>query len=256
MLSRIIEYKKREVEEARRIFDKQQVIKHSPVNLDFFKNSGQIKVIAEVKKASPSKGILCRDFDPVRLAAAYQKNGAAMISVLTDREFFQGDKSFIRMIKEGVSLPVLRKDFIIDEVQLYESAALDADVVLLIAAMHDYSSLMKLSQKSLELGLEVLMEVHDRDELRMVIDLPVKMIGINNRNLKDFRVDINTSLRLAEHIPDRCIKVSESGISTRDDLILLQEHGFQAALIGEALVMAADPGAKLHEMLSKGVENK
>jgi len=213
------------------------------------RNDGRMAVIAEVKKASPLKGVLCHDFDPVGLAEIYQQNGAGAVSVITDQGFFQGDKDYLARVKSAIDLPVLRKDFILDPVQLYESVMLQADMVLLIAAMHDYDSLLSLSEKAHELGLYVLLEIHDRDELRMVHDLPVPMVGVNNRNLKDFTVSLATSLELADEMPEKVVRVSESGISGHNDLNALQAAGFHAALIGEALVSAGNPGLRLREIL-------
>ena len=212
---------------------------------------GHMAVIAEVKKASPIKGLLCADFDPISLAGSYQKNGAGALSVITDSGFFQGDKDYLIRVKSMIDLPVLRKDFIIDAVQLYESVLLRADIVLLIAAMHDYESLLSLSEKARELGLYTLLEVHDRDEQHLAHDLPVQMVGINNRDLKDFTVSLSTSLHLIDGMPPGVIRVSESGISSQHDLSTLQRAGFHAALIGEALVSAADPGLRLREILQQ-----
>ncbi len=214
----------------------------------FRSDFNNMAIIAEVKKASPVKGILANELDVLQLAHCYRENGATAISYITDSQFFQGQKECLPRVKEISGLPVLRKEFIIDEIQLYETVLLQADMVLLIAAMHDYPKLLTLSEKSRELGIEVLLEVHDREELQKAIDLPVKMLGVNNRNLKDFSVDIQRSLELAEHIPSSFIKVSESGIKTREDILLLKEHGYNAVLIGEALVTAPDPGEKLREL--------
>ncbi len=251
MLNRIAEAKKAEVKELRSLLDLDQIrpqVKNGDLLAVFKKGRPQVKVIAEIKKASPSKGVLCEDFRPRDLAAEYARSGAAAISVITDRQFFQGSGEYLAAVKEEVKLPVLRKDFIIDEIQLYESLQLDADLVLLIAALHNYRSLLHLSEKSRELGLEALLEVHDGEELKTALDLPVQMIGINNRNLRDFTVDIKTSLKLAETIPDSFIKVSESGIKNTTDMILLETYGFNAALVGESLVSSPEPGVKLREL--------
>lgn len=215
----------------------------------FAPTPGRLAVIAEIKKASPSKGVICENFEPLKLADAYVENGAAALSVLTDQPFFQGGPDIFRAVRAKVTLPMLRKDFIIHELQLYETLALGADLVLLIAALHEYERLLALSQKCRELGLISLVEVHNREELKKALDLPVQMIGVNNRNLHDFSVDIRTSLELAEYIPGLFIKVSESGIKTPSDIKKLAEHGFHAALIGETLVSAPDPGGKLKEMI-------
>lgn len=251
MLNRIAEAKKAEVKELRSLLDLDQIrprVKNGDLLAVFKKGRPQVKVIAEIKKASPSKGVLCEDFRPRDLARDYARNGAAVISVITDRQFFMGDGEYLAIVKEEVKLPVLRKDFIIDEIQLYESVQMGADLVLLIVALHEYKNLLALSEKSRELGLEVLLEVHDYDELKTALDLPVRMVGINNRNLKDFTVDLKTSLKLAESIPETMIKVSESGIRNTLDMVLLEQHGFQGALIGEILVSSPEPGAKLREL--------
>ena len=184
----------------------------------------------------------------LHLADCYRQNGATAISYITDSKFFRGQKELLPRVKESSGLPILRKDFIIDELQLYETVLLQADIVLLIAALHDYPRLLALMEKSRELGIEVLLEVHDREELHKAIDLPVKMLGVNNRNLNDFTVDIRQSLELAEHIPPSFIKVSESGIKTREEILLLNEYGYNVVLIGEALVTAPNPGEKLREL--------
>ncbi|MGE5464459.1 MAG: indole-3-glycerol phosphate synthase TrpC [Syntrophothermus sp.] len=249
---------------------KREEIKELKINLDLSRISARVDVIdprpflkradssmaviAEVKKASPVKGVLCNDFDPVSLAESYQRNGAGAVSVITDRRFFQGDKDYLTQVKSAVDLPVLRKDFILDAVQLYESVLLRADIVLLIAAMHDYDSLLSLSEKAKHLGLYTLLEVHDRDELRISHDLPVSMVGINNRNLKDFTVSLETSLQLIDGMPEGVIRVSESGISSHKDISTLQRVGFHAALIGEALVTSAEPGLRLREILQQDKE--
>lgn len=252
MLERIAAAKRKEIEELKIKLDISRVVpRKEGINpLPFLKREdGRIAVIAEVKKASPIKGVLCPDFDPVSLAENYQQNGAGAVSVITDQGFFQGAKDYLTRVKAAVDLPVLRKDFILDPVQLYESVILQADMVLLIAAMHDYDSLLSLSEKADELGLYVLLEVHDRDELRIVHDLPIQLLGINNRNLKDFTVSLTTSLQLVDEMPDRVVRVSESGIADRRDLDTLRTAGFHAALIGEALVSAGNPGLRLRDIL-------
>lgn len=252
MLAKIVAQKKLEVNELKNSLNPSgQVPKTEPIDLvKIFKRNERLAVIAEIKKASPSKGIICENFNPQVLAEAYVKNGASTLSVITDRKFFQGSPALLRELKTRVDLPMLRKDFIIDEIQLYETAGLGAELVLLIAALHDYAALLVLSQKCQVLGLEPLVEVHNREELKKALDLPVHMIGINNRNLQDFTVDIRTSLELVKYIPDTFIKVSESGIKTTADMKLLASCGFNAALIGETLVSSPDPGAKLKELVN------
>ncbi len=253
MLERIVAAKRQEVQELKRSLDTSGVSRNGAALAPgpfLRRDDKRVAVIAEVKQASPVKGTLCADFDPLVLAASYQQNGAGAISVISDQPFFQGSKDYLPLVKAAVTLPVLRKDFIVDEIQLYESLMLQADLVLLIAALHDYGSLLRLSEKSLELGLAVLMEVHERAELEMVLDLPVPIIGINNRNLRDFSIKLATSLQLVDLLPDKVIKVSESGISSPADMLTLERAGFHAALIGEALVSAKNPGQKLQEIIA------
>lgn len=213
-------------------------------------SGGRVAVIAEIKKASPVKGMLRENFNPLKMASLYRDHGARAISYITDEKFFQGEKQLLPAVRQTAGVPVLRKDFIIDEVQLRESVLLQADIVLLIAALHDYSHLMQLVEEAHRLNLEVLLEVHTREELNLVADLPVCMVGVNNRNLKDFTVDLGNSLRLAEDLPSSCLHVSESGIRAARDMHLLEEHGFHAALVGEALVAASQPAVKLTELVN------
>lgn len=252
MLERILAHKQEEVRQLRQNLDPGAIAPRPPhPGLPGVLRSGEhLQVIAEIKKASPSRGILCENFDPLRLAHLYEQNGAAAISVLSDIRFFQGSPRYVREVAAAVDVPVLRKDFIIDELQLYETVALGADLVLLIAGVLDYDKLLAFSEKARELGLEVLLETHGASEVQMAGDLPVRVIGINNRDLANFNVDINNSLRLADQLPGTAVKVSESGIKSPRDLKLLEEHGFDAVLLGEALVSDASPGLKLREMLA------
>ncbi len=252
MLNRIAAEKILEVQRLRRTIDIDKlIIKTKSFNpFTVFKNdTGRIEVIAEVKKASPIKGVICSSFNHLEIAKKYELKGAAAVSVISDSKFFDGKADYLREIREEIDLPILRKDFIIDEIQLYETMEMGADMVLLIAAMHDYSSLLNLCEISRQIGLEPLLEVHDADEIGIIPDLPINIIGVNNRNLKDFTVDINTSIKLSSLIPDAFIKISESGIKTQQDMILLEQNGFNAVLIGETLVSSPDPGAKLDELL-------
>ena len=208
----------------------------------------KVNIIAEVKKASPSKGIIRVDFDPVEIAWTYEMNGAKALSVLTEKRYFMGDLDYIRAIRPKVCLPILRKDFIFDEYQVYEARAAGADALLLIAAILDASRMKDLYMLAKDLGLETLAEVHDEDDLEKVLDAEFSVIGINNRNLKNFKVDIKNTGRLIKDIPyDRTV-VSESGISTLNDIQYLKKAGADAALIGEALMREADYGAKLREL--------
>ena len=197
-----------------------------------------VSVIAEVKKASPSKGVICRDFRPVDIAVNYQRNGAQAISVLTDVDFFQGRLLYLLQVREAVDLPVLRKDFIIDELQIREASVHGADAILLIAAILDGYQLRDFQACAFEFGMDALVEVHNEQELAMVLAAESRLIGINNRNLNDFTVDIETTFRLKKQIPTDIPVVSESGLKTRDDLKRLQDEGITAALIGETLMRA------------------
>ncbi|MGC8862447.1 MAG: indole-3-glycerol phosphate synthase TrpC [Armatimonadota bacterium] len=226
----------------------------APPPLDFARRLarnelGLPAVIAEVKRASPSKGVIREDMDPVAIAASYEEAGAAAVSVLTDEQFFQGSLVYLRQIKQAVSLPVLRKDFIIDEYQVYESRASGADAILLIAAALDRDTLVELMNRATEIGLQYLVEVHDEAEMRTAIEVCAPIIGINNRNLRTFEVSLDTTARLVPMIP-RAKKVSESGIFTRSDMIRLGELGVDAVLIGEALMREPNVGEKLRELIS------
>ncbi|HEY42327.1 MAG TPA: indole-3-glycerol phosphate synthase TrpC [Dehalococcoidia bacterium] len=211
-----------------------------------------VSIIAEVKKASPSKGLLCPDFDPVRLARAYAEGGAAAISVLTEVKYFQGSLDYLLQIKgalETAKLPLLRKDFIFDSYQVYEARAYGADAILLIVAVLDDSRLEELLTLARELGMQCLVEVHNAAELKRVLQSGAQIIGINNRDLHTFEVDINTTGRLKPMIPPDRVIVSESGISRRENIKKLREWCVNAALIGEALVTANDVVAKLRELV-------
>ncbi|MDR3666714.1 MAG: indole-3-glycerol phosphate synthase TrpC, partial [Ignavibacteriaceae bacterium] len=209
-------------------------------------------IIAEIKKASPSKGIICKEFNHRSIAREYTDAGAAAISVLTDKVFFQGDISFISDIRTDVSIPILRKDFIIDSYQLAEAKAFGADAVLLIAAALGKNQLRELYDEAYATGLESLVEVHNEKELESLDLSRVKIVGINNRNLEDFSIDLDTSVRLAAMIPPGITIVSESGISMREDIEILLENGIQAVLVGEGLMRSANPGEALRAILTAG----
>ncbi len=197
-----------------------------------------VAIIAEIKKASPSKGVICVDFNPTVIARNYQENGAQAISVLTDVDFFQGRLLYLLQVRETVDLPVLRKDFIIDELQIHEAALHGADAVLLIAAILDIHQLRDFQACAGGLGMDVLVEVHNEQELDLALGSDSRLIGVNNRNLKDFSVDINTTFRLKRYIPKGIPVVSESGLKDREDILRLQKEGIAAALIGETLMRA------------------
>lgn len=207
------------------------------------------RVIAEVKKASPSKGVIRRDFDPVKIATSYEAGGASAISVLTDEKFFQGHPGYLAMVKEAVKLPVLRKDFLIDPWQVYESRAIGADAILLIVAVLSGSQLSEYLEIAHQLGMQALVECHDRAELEVALGTSARIIGINNRDLRSFEVSLQTTLEMVPLIPDDRLLVSESGIHTREDIEALAEHSVAAVLIGEALMSAPDPGEKLREFV-------
>jgi indole-3-glycerol phosphate synthase len=212
-----------------------------------------IAVIAELKKASPSKGLIRADFPVVTLARELQTAGAAALSVLTDQEYFQGSLQNLERASEATQLPCLRKDFIVDEFQLIEARAHRADAILLIVAALEPSELNTLHQRARELELDVLCEVHDGMELQRALDAGCETIGVNNRNLHTLQVDLNTSLQLAELMPARVLKVAESGIGSGDDLARLRQAGFDAFLIGESLMRAPSPGEALRELLAQSV---
>lgn len=205
-------------------------------------------VIAEIKKASPSKGVIRADFDPVAIARSYEAAGAACLSVLTDVDFFQGADLYLQQARAATALPVIRKDFLVDEYQVVEARALGADCVLLIVAALDPTQLRDLNQQALELGLDVLVEVHDRGELELALQLPNQLIGINNRNLHTFDVSLQTTFDLLPLIPRDRLVITESGILSRGDVAVMQQHGVYGYLVGESFMRAADPGKKLAEL--------
>ena len=256
ILDKILEAKAIEVAQrkaAMPLRELQSRVWDAPPPLEFARRlarneSGVPAVIAEVKKASPSKGVIRPDFDPEAIARSYEAAGAAAISVLTDEKFFQGSLGYLRQVKQAVSLPILRKDFIIDEYQVYESRAAGADAILLIVAALERDALANLMNRASQIGMQYLVEVHDEAEMRVAIDVCAPIIGINNRNLQSFEVSLDTTARLLPMIP-RAKKVSESGIFTREHMLRLGELGVDAALIGEALMREADIGAKLRELI-------
>ncbi|MDD5711673.1 MAG: indole-3-glycerol phosphate synthase TrpC [Smithellaceae bacterium] len=208
-------------------------------------------IIAEIKRRSPSRGILREDFDHLRIANIYASNGATALSILTDNKFFGGDISFLSQIRDRVSLPLLRKDFIIDEYQIFQSRAMGADAVLLIAAILSPSQLRDYGSLSLELGLHPLFEIHSDEELQPVLQARADIIGINNRDLKNFTTDLGTAVRIAASVPRSKILISESGVRNRGDIEILQEAGIRIFLIGETLMNAPDIGLKLRSLLGR-----
>jgi len=213
--------------------------------------AGRPAVIAELKRASPSKGVLREDFQPAAIAASYERGGAACLSVLTDLDFFQGSDAHLREARAACALPVLRKDFIIAPYQVYEARIIGADCILLIVACLDDHRLRELSALAKELGLDVLVEVHDREELERALAIPGRLIGINNRNLRTFQVDPETTLGMLDAIPCDRIPITESGIGAREAVARMRGHGVQAFLVGEAFMRAADPGAMLARLFAE-----
>jgi indole-3-glycerol phosphate synthase len=229
-----------------------QTLRDSPPTRDFkaaISMPGQINLIAEVKKASPSKGIIRDDFDPIAIAQIYQSSGAAAISVLTDEWFFQGSLSYLTAIREATSIPLLRKDFIIDEYQIYQACAAGTDAILLIAAILELETMQTFLNIAHSLDLDCLVEVHTESELRKVLDTDAQIVGINNRDLKTFQTNLNTTAQLRKLIPQDKVVVSESGIHSRQDVKMLQECGINAILVGESLMRSADINAKVKELM-------
>ncbi len=207
--------------------------------------SGRAAVIAEIKKASPSQGVIRPDFKPAQIARSYEMGGASCLSVLTDVDFFHGSDRYLQEARAACTLPVLRKDFVIDAYQVFEARALGADCILLIVAALGDAALAELSGLALDLGMDVLVEVHDIDELERALQVPVPLVGINNRNLRTFEVSLETTLALREAIPADRLLVTESGIATRQDVERMRSAGVQAFLVGETFMRADDPGAAL-----------
>lgn len=255
ILAKIIEHKKTEISELKKRFSLNEIkncAKDAPVPEGFSSallSGPQPRVIAEIKKASPAKGVIAKDFYPVSIAVRYEQNGAAAVSVLTDEKFFQGSLSYISAVKSEISLPVLRKDFLIDPLQIYESRAAGADTLLLIAAtMESAGHLSDLLGLSRDLGMEPLVEVHTESEVEMALEAKSGVIGINNRNLESFEVDLSTSERLAPKIGKDKVIVSESGITSLDDMFYLSKYGVHAFLVGETLMSSPDPGQSLQNL--------
>ena len=212
--------------------------------------AGQPAVIAEIKKASPSKGVMRENFQPAEIAASYEKGGACCLSVLTDIDFFQGSDAYLQQARQACSLPVLRKDFIIDPYQVYEARAIGADCILLIVAALGDAQLNELASLALHLDMDVLVEVHDAEELARALLLNLPLIGINNRNLRTFETTLDTTLSLLSQIPENRIVVTESGIHTPADVARMRAHHVNAFLVGEAFMQAEEPGEKLRELFA------
>lgn len=212
--------------------------------------AGGAAVIAEIKKASPSKGIMRENFDPVEIAKSYQAGGASCLSVLTDRDFFQGHEDYLIAARAACELPVIRKDFIVDPYQVIESRAIGADCILLIVAALDDESLSELHGLANDNGMDVLVEVHDRHELERAMQLELDMVGINNRNLRTFDTTLDTTLDMLDSVPAGCLVITESGIHARDDVLCMRSNAVHAFLVGEAFMRVPDPGAGLRDLFA------
>ena len=260
ILNTIISHKREEVAAAKvaapvnelkaRICDLEDVPRGFERHLREATASGWTAIIAEVKKGSPSKGVIRADFDPLEIAGIYQDFGATCLSVLTDEHFFLGHLRYLALIREAVSMPLLRKDFIFDPYQIYESRAAGADAILLIAAMLDLGQLREFHAMAREIHMDVLLEVHDETEMEMALKTDCTVIGVNNRNLRTFITDIGVTGRLSRMMPAGRLLVSESGISCRADIVRLQSDGANAFLVGESIMRENDIGAKLQELLN------
>ena len=255
ILSRIIEEKRNVVEEAKRVKPQADLIKevrNISVKSSFKRNISRphhINLIAEIKKASPSKGILRGDFNPVKIAVTYQANEASAISILTDERFFEGRLEYISKVKGNVSIPILRKDFFIDEYQIYETVASGAEAILLIPEILSIAQMSKFYNLATELGLDCLVEVHNEEDIEKALAVDASIIGINNRDLHTFKVDLAVTQRLIRLVPQNKVIVSESGIKSYEDIMFLKSLGVNAALIGEAFMEADDIAAKMKEMM-------
>jgi indole-3-glycerol phosphate synthase len=257
ILDEIVQAKHEFVEQAKQavsLHSLQVKATHNPAPRDFLaalRNPG-VQLVAEVKRASPSKGLFREELDPVSFASCYAKAGAAAISVLTDTPYFYGSLDDLRNVKQTVPLPVLRKDFLFDPYQVYEARVAGADAVLLIAAILTDQTLSQLYDLVTGLGMSALLEVHNITELHRVLKLSPEIIGINNRDLHTFRVSLDTTAEMIVNIPDSVVTVAESGIKTAQDVNRLRSLGVDAMLVGESIVTASDPAAKIQELLSGG----
>jgi indole-3-glycerol phosphate synthase len=261
-LARIVEVKKAQLErlkknnplaEGREALAARTTLIKTRSFYDALDRTDRLNLIAEVKKASPSRGVLRQEYDPVEIAIDYESHGAAAISVLTEEDHFQGSLEHLKSIRPNVSRPLLRKDFIFDAYQIHEAAAAGADAILLIVAILESANLASLIKLAEDVGLDVLVEVHNLQELNTALGCGVKMIGINNRDLRTFKVDLHTTLQLAPHVPDSTILVTESGIHTADDIRMLRDAGCDAFLIGEAFMRAERPGLALRELMIRSL---
>ncbi len=259
ILDTILAHKLNEIEQLKAMFDAKTVMRKSSEMAyqprDFIRalRKETVALVAEVKKASPSKGILREDFDPLQIGTTYANNGASAISVLTDKKFFQGELSYLGQVRNAVDVPVLRKDFIIDSFQIHYMRAtqISADAVLLIVACLSDSQLQHLYDEITDFGMTPLVEIHNEEELDRALAIDAKLIGINNRNLNTFEVDLQTTARLAEHIPNDVTVVAESGIRNVEDVSKMGQLGAHAVLVGESLVRSDDMAQSVHEFSSQ-----
>ena len=257
ILKTIISRKKIEISEGKKIISLEDMIDKSKSGLPargFYKalrDRSELKknaIIAEIKKASPSRGVLREDFNPVNIAKSYESGGATCLSILTDKDFFKGNNQYLIDARASVSIPVIRKEFIIDPYQVYETRAINADCILLIAACLDDSQLKDLSQLATSLSMDVLIEVHDLEELKRTIKLNLPMIGINNRDLRTFDVSLQTTIDLLSEINSDTLVITESGILSREDVELMRGNGIYGYLVGEAFMRQPNPGKALQEI--------
>ena len=255
-LEKIVEIKKEEIQRRKtrsRQKEMEETVSHLSPPRDFMDAISQhapMALIAEIKRASPSVGVIKEDVDLCRIAHEYQTGGACAISVLTEAHFFKGDLSYLHLIKEKTSLPVLQKDFILDPFQIYEGRVLGADAILLIASLLDRKQLKEFVDLTQNLHMVPLVEVHNEDDLEKTSSLNLPLIGINNRDLRTFEVDLRTTLRLKREIPSRTKVISESGIKSSEDVKFLREAGVDGILVGEILMRSSDPASKIRELLS------
>jgi len=257
ILDKIVATKRQQIATAKAATPEHELhaaLANAPPARDFrteLDGGGSIKLIAEVKKASPSKGVIRADFRPVEIARTYQQHGATCLSVLTDEPYFQGHLDHLRDIRAAVDLPVLRKDFILDSYQLVQARAAGADAILLIAECLEGGNLRRLHDEAIALGLVPLVELYEPENLPRALQAGATLIGVNNRDLRTFEVDLNHAIRLRGEIPDDCIMVSESGIRTRADVLRLEAAGVHAILVGESLVASSDIGIAVDALLGR-----
>jgi indole-3-glycerol phosphate synthase len=255
LLNSILEHKRGEVEERKKEVELSSLKEDPRYNSNGYSlvqslKSNKLAVIAEIKKASPSRDVIREEFQPDAIARQYVEGGAAALSVLTDFSYFRGKLEYISQIREFVRLPILRKDFVIDPFQLHESKAAGADAILLIAAVMEPSRLIELKELAGEIGLETLVEVHTEEEMASLSSYSFELIGINNRDLATFETDLDVSIQLVKHVPKGTVVVSESGISTPADIQKLMNHGIHAVLIGEHFMRSANPGVALSRLIT------